>query len=235
MTASTAPRVVPAPRSSGERSGSRLEVPAPIELDEDGQAFLRHLARAVVGVAVGDPASKRRFEALLGTPPPPGVAVPAAAFVTLHLDGELRGCVGSLVPGRPLWQSVVAAAVSAASDPRFDPVEPREAARLTIEVSVLGPDVPFDDPADFVAGMHGLIVERGSRGALMLPEVAAEHGWGAAEMLGATCRKAGLAADAWRDPTMRLRAFRTTRFGDGHGPDVGPGLDAGVDQLAASS
>ena len=230
MPALTVPRGVPAVRSPDGRNARRLEVPAPIELDEDGRAFLRHLARAVVGVAAGDPASRRRFDALLRTPRPPTVAVPAGAFVTLHRGAELRGCVGSLVPGRPVWQSVVAAAVSAASDPRFDPVEPREVAGLRIEVSVLGPAVPFDDPADFVAGNHGLIVERGWRGALMLPEVAAEHGWGAAGMLGATCRKAGLAADAWREPATRLRAFRTTRFGD-EGPDVGPG----VDQLAARS
>ena len=200
-------------------------------MDADARAFLLGLAREIVGAASDDPASVRRLEGLLRRRPPKTASVPAAAFVTLHRAGELRGCVGSLVPGRPLWRSVVAAAASAAADPRFEPIDRRELAGLRVEVSVLGPAVPLEEPADFVAGLHGLIVERGSRGALMLPEVAAEHRWGGAEMLGATCRKAGLAIDAWRDPTTRLRAFRTTRFGDDDGPDV----SAGGDQLAARS
>lgn len=217
MAATTVPRGIHASRSAGDRAAPRLDVPAPVTLDAAGRTFLLRLARAVVAVAAAEPGGRERLERILGEPLPDALTVPAAAFVTLHRAGELRGCVGSLVPGRPVWRSVFSAAASAADDPRFEPLGPREVAQLTIDVSVLGPALSLDDPADFVAGEHGLIVERGFHAALMLPEVAPEYGWGAGEMLEATCRKAGMPTDAWRDPATRLRVFRTTRFGDGRG------------------
>jgi AmmeMemoRadiSam system protein A len=221
MAATTVPGGIHASRSAEDRGALRLDVPSPLTLDATGRTFLLRLARAVVAVAAADPGGREPLERILAGPVPDALTAPAAAFVTLHRAGELRGCVGSLVPGRPLWRSVFSAATSAADDPRFDPPSPREVAELTIDVSVLGPAVPLDDPADFVAGEHGLIVERGFHGALMLPEVAPEYGWGAAEMLGATCHKAGLSLDAWRDPATRLRVFRTNRFGDGQREDAG--------------
>lgn len=217
MAATTVPRGIHASRSAGDRAAPRLDIPAPVTLDAAGRTFLLRLARAVVEVAAAEPGGRERLERILGEPRPDALTAPAAAFVTLHRAGELRGCVGSLVPGRPVWRSVFSAAASAADDPRFEPLGPHEVAQLTIDVSVLGPAVSLEDPTDFVAGEHGIIVERGFHGALMLPEVAPEYGWGATEMLAATCRKAGLPTDAWRDPATRLRVFRTTRFGDGRG------------------
>lgn len=199
-------------------SGPRLDVPAPVVLDAADRTFLLRLAREVVAATIANPAGRDRLAPLVGERSPGALERPAAAFVTIHRAGELRGCVGSLVPGRAVWRSVIAAAAGAADDPRFDLLGRDEIADLTIDVSVLGPIVPLDDPAGFVAGEHGLVVERGFQGALMLPEVATEHGWGAAEMLAATCRKAGLAVDAWRDPATRLAVFRTARFGDDDPP-----------------
>jgi AmmeMemoRadiSam system protein A len=135
-------------------------------------------------------------------------------FVTLTRDGVLRGCMGSLAPDRPLCDAVVIAALNAAlDDPRFLPVTADELPIIHVDVSVLGPAAPLLDPDSFEPGIDGLIVERGGRRGLLLPEVATEFSWGATEMFEAVCRKAGLPMDAWRDPRTRLRSFRTARFG----------------------
>jgi len=140
---------------------------------------------------------------------------PAAAFVTLHEQGELRGCIGLMRYEVPLWANVrEAAAAAAVDDPRFRPVDPSELDALSVEVSVLEPPVELPDPAGFVAGRHGIIVQRGRRHALLLPQVADEMGWDSARMLDAVCRKAGLPGDAWRDSATRLLVFESVCFGE---------------------
>jgi AmmeMemoRadiSam system protein A len=143
---------------------------------------------------------------------------PAAAFVTLHERGELRGCIGLMRFEVPLWLNVRDAARAAAfEDPRFMPVSRPEVQALDIEVSVLEPPVELGDAAGFEAGRHGIVVERGMRRALLLPQVASEMDWGAEQMLDAVCRKAGLEGDAWRDKRTRLFVFDSRCFAE----DVG--------------
>lgn len=133
---------------------------------------------------------------------------PADAFVTLRRDGRLRGCIGTLGAGWPIGRAVVhAARMAATEDPRFAPVTPDELAGLDLEVSVLGPPRPLDDAAGFVPGRDGIVVEARGRRALLLPQVATEMGWGAAEMLAAVCEKAGLRSDAWLEPATSLSVF----------------------------
>lgn len=140
---------------------------------------------------------------------------PAAAFVTLTVDGELRGCMGRLDAERPLWENVRDAAIAAAiGDPRFPPVEPEEVPGVRIEVSVLGPMVEIPDPGAFEADRHGVVVEAAGRRALLLPKVAKEQGWDEATTLAAVCRKAGLPPDAWRRPGARLWVFEAEDFGE---------------------
>jgi AmmeMemoRadiSam system protein A len=156
---------------------------------------------------------------ITGDPGPDPVAVgapellgPADAFVTLRHRGRLRGCIGTLGADWPVGRAVVHAARRAATgDPRFEPVGAGELAGLDLEVSVLGPPRPLEDVADFVPGIDGIVVEARGRRALLLPQVATEMGWGAAEMLAAACEKAGLASDAWRDPATRLSVFEALR------------------------
>jgi AmmeMemoRadiSam system protein A len=96
---------------------------------------------------------------------------PAAAFVTIHEHGELRGCIGLMRFEAPLWLNVrEAAAAAALDDPRFLPVAESELPALDLEISVLDPPVELPDPSGFVAGRHGIVVERGSRRALLLPQ-----------------------------------------------------------------
>lgn len=197
--------------------------PLPVALTPEAGAILLRLARAVVAATAS---GRFRTAEVLGLLPPDLPAIllePAAAFVTLHQDGELRGCIGSLAADEPLWETVVTAATGAAArDPRFLPVAEHEVPSLSIDVSVLGPAVPLPDPAAFRPGIDGVIVERGSRRGLLLPEVATDQGWGAREMLETTCRKAGLAQDAWRDAGTHILIFRTARVSETSGPDPVP-------------
>jgi AmmeMemoRadiSam system protein A len=165
------------------------------------------LARAAVVAAVdGRPAPVPDPRAC------PEMAVPADAFVTLTAADALRGCMGTLGADMPLGAAVVrAAGLAATLDPRFRPVDSREIAGLRIEVSVLGPPHPLADPAAFVPGRDGVVVEARGRRALLLPQVATEMGWGATEMLDAVCEKAGLPSNAWHDQGTRLSVFEVER------------------------
>jgi AmmeMemoRadiSam system protein A len=140
---------------------------------------------------------------------------PAAAFVTIHEFGRLRGCIGLMRFEVPLWQNVRdAAAAAALDDPRFLPVSESELPAIELEVSVLDPPVELADPSGFVAGRHGIVVERGARRALLLPQVATEMGWGETKMLEAVCQKANLPTDAWRDESTRLLVFDSMCFSE---------------------
>ncbi len=121
-----------------------------------------------------------------------------AAFVTIYRQGELRGCIGHVEPDQLLTAVVARCAVAACSaDPRFPPVVASELPRLDIELSLLGPLEPIAGPDDIAIGRHGLVVERGWRRGLLLPQVALEWEWDAHAFLAHTCRKAGLPRDAW--------------------------------------
>ncbi|MGE3275294.1 MAG: AmmeMemoRadiSam system protein A [Vicinamibacterales bacterium] len=141
------------------------------------------------------------LHATTGAPLPPLDGVDAEAsgvFVTIHCDGDLRGCLGSLDLAEPLGQEV--ARLSAAvgrEDRRFAPIRPDEAARTHIELSVLTPPEPVEDVASIEVGRDGLIAEFGARRGLLLPQVATEHGWDRETFVAHTCLKAGLRRDAW--------------------------------------
>jgi AmmeMemoRadiSam system protein A len=170
---------------------------------------LLDLAREAVHAAVdGRPAP---------TPDPgahPEMGEPSDAFVTLTARGDLRGCMGTLGAEMPVGRAVVrAAGLAATRDPRFPPVAARELAGLTIEVSVLTQPLPLADPAAFVPGRDGIVVEAHGQRALLLPQVATEMGWGATQMLDAVCEKAGLHAKAWRQRGTRLEVFEVARVG----------------------
>ena len=137
-----------------------------------------------------------------------------AAFVTLTRNGALRGCIGSLAAERPLANAIPELAVSSATeDPRFPRVSRDEVDDLRIEISVLSP--PRDArPEEVEVGTHGLIIERGWRRGLLLPQVATEHHMDREQFLAATCQKAGLPSNAWKDPETRLQTFTAEVFGE---------------------
>jgi len=176
---------------------------------KDQQQQLLALARAAV---------RRADDTESGTPLPTLEAALGdqrrAAFVTLTRDSQLRGCIGSLAADRPLRETIAELAIaSATEDPRFPPVRADEVSGLRIEISVLSTAADAR-PEDVVIGTHGVIVERGTRRGLLLPQVATEHHLTRAEFLDAVCVKAGFPADAWREPTTRLQTFTAEVFGE---------------------
>ncbi len=124
-------------------------------------------------------------------------------FVTLHKNGDLRGCIGYPEPIMQLLDAILDSAVSAAvRDPRFPPVRYEEMEEIVVEVTILTPPakidaMPSDMPKHVEVGKHGLIVRKDVYQGLLLPQVATEWGFDAEEFLSQTCIKAGLLPDAW--------------------------------------
>jgi AmmeMemoRadiSam system protein A len=115
-----------------------------------------------------------------------------AVFVTLRIGGELRGCIGHVEAVEPLWESCRDMAEAAAErDPRFPALRPEELPGLEVEVSVLSPLRPIR-PEDVRVGRDGLVVRSDAGSGLLLPQVAVEWGWDAAEFVRRTREKAGL-------------------------------------------
>lgn len=138
---------------------------------------------------------------------------PGAAFVTLTDEGRLRGCIGYTEPTAPLYRTVQECAVAAATeDPRFPPVSPNEVGRLRIEISVLTPLLPIR-PENIDVGRHGLMVRKGRRRGLLLPQVATEYGWDRKTFLSQACVKAGLPRDAW-ERGAEIFSFTAEVFGE---------------------
>lgn len=131
----------------------------------------------------------------------PRLAADGAAFVTLNdRNGQLRGCIGAILPVEPLCRSVRNNAVSAAvHDPRFQPVHPEELAGLSIEVTVLSPLEPVSSPQEITLGTHGVYLQARGTSSVFLPQVAPEQGWDLTTTLRQLARKAGLPAEGWRD------------------------------------
>lgn len=134
-------------------------------------------------------------------------------FATLKLDGELRGCIGYVLPEVDLVETTMRAVVAAATgDPRFRTVRAEELGRIAISVSVLTELVVVDDLEEIEVGRDGLVVEKeGARG-LLLPQVAAERGWNRERFLAETCIKAGLRPDGWKDSGAVILRFETEYF-----------------------
>ncbi len=180
------------------------------------QRFLLHVARETIAREMakrhrGTAAESHRG----GDGPGEPVDQTGGAFVTLRIDGELRGCIGYIDYPGPVRTAVEDVARKAAfGDPRFKPLAPDELDRVQIEISVLSPMRRISSPDEITIGRDGLVIaSRGHRG-LLLPQVATEYGWDVEEFLGNTCRKAGLPVGAWRDPGAELEAFSAEVFSE---------------------
>lgn len=137
------------------------------------------------------------------------------AFVTLKNGGELRGCIGQIIPGdNPLWQVVRDMAVAAATeDGRFSPVSAAELDSLEYEISVLSAPQKIINWQDIELGKHGVIIKKGLRGGVFLPQVALETGWSKEEFLRELCyQKAGLLPDSYKDDGVEIKIFTAQVF-----------------------
>jgi len=179
------------------------------------QTTLLRLARDTVAAFVktgrqpeSDPAAYQLTETL---------KAPGAAFVTLKNAGRLRGCIGHIIAAGPLYKSIIENACHACRDPRFtyEPITEEEVPALSIEISVLTPMRRVTDPKEIEVGRDGLMMERGWARGLLLPQVPTEQGWNREEFLAATCQKAGLPPEAWKDPGTTIYRFSAQVFGEG--------------------
>ena len=130
--------------------------------------------------------------------------VECGAFVTLHLHGRLRGCVGNLVGVRPLYKTVAEMARAAAfEDDRFRPLTREELEQVHIEISVLSPLRLISSPDELVLGRDGVLMVKDGRSGTFLPQVADETGWTREEFLGHCARdKAGIGWNGWKDADL---------------------------------
>lgn len=155
---------------------------------------------------------ERRVE--LVEPQSPELRRSGGAFVSLHREGHLRGCIGRILSSDPLYRTVQEMAVAAASqDFRFHPLNIDELPDLEIEISALSVPEAIR-PEEVEIGKHGLIVSRGLSKGLLLPQVATQYGWDAETFLNHTAEKAGLGPRDWKDPKSRIEAFTAEVFSE---------------------
>ena len=171
--------------------------------------YLLKTARIAIESAINDavPATFNDCPSLL--------TKPCGAFVTLHEEGELRGCIGYTDAVRPLLQTVQEAAAKAATeDPRFTALTPDELAMIEIEISVLSPMKLVHNINEIEIGKHGLLIERKHSRGLLLPQVPVEYGWDVKTFLNQTARKAGLRSSSWNDSETKLFTFTAEIFSE---------------------
>jgi len=137
------------------------------------------------------------------------------AFVTLHKNGKLRGCIGQMIGYTPLFRTVrEMAEASAFNDPRFPPVSPEEIDHIDIEISVLTPLQEIHDLSSIKVGEHGIYIEKGPYSGVLLPQVAGEYNWDRDTFLTHTCYKAGLQGECWKDPATKINIFSAIIFSE---------------------
>ena len=178
------------------------------ELTEDEKSYLKGLARGSIQARLEGDAAWRAPE-----PPTDKLREHFGAFVTLTLDGSLRGCIGRIVCDQPLYQTIAQMALAAAfEDPRFPPLTSAEFEQAHVEISILSPVTACPDPSLVEVGRHGLIVRRGHKQGLLLPQVPVEWQWDRETFKAQTCRKAGLPPDAWKQPGTEMYWFEAEVF-----------------------
>jgi len=137
------------------------------------------------------------------------------AFVTISLNGRLRGCIGNIKAQHPLWETIKSMAKEAATgDPRFYPLNPGELKEIEIEISVLSSFKLINSIDEIKVGRHGLFIKKGYYQGLLLPQVAQDYKWDRLEFLKQTCTKAGLYESCWKEKSCEIYIFSATVFGE---------------------
>ncbi|MGB4595700.1 MAG: AmmeMemoRadiSam system protein A [Anaerolineaceae bacterium] len=186
----------------------------PTEFSTQDKAYLLKLAREAITSAVnGTPLSKITLEEL-----PVELSVPGASFVTLTIDGQLRGCIGTLEAYQPLALDVQTRAVQAAlEDYRFHPVTKNELPLINIEISRLTPAIPlnYSDPSELPGllrpGIDGVVLGDGHRRATYLPQVW-EQLPNPEEFLSSLCAKMGASRNLWRQKVLLVERYQVEEF-----------------------
>lgn len=184
-------------------------------LEKDEKIALLKLARSTIAATLTTEAQIERPDQIS-----PALKENRGCFVTLHKDGDLRGCIGTIEAVRPLVDAVEKNAVNAAfSDPRFPAVREEELSGIDLEISVLTtPEtIAFSTPEELLdqiePGVHGVIISQGGFSATYLPQVweqlpDKEH------FLSSLCIKGGMSPDAWQDPKTQVKVYKVEYFAE---------------------
>ncbi len=181
-----------------------------IELNTDQQKRLLGLARRSIASRLGLAAEtdNSRFDDEI-------FSEKCGAFVTIHIKGDLRGCIGYIEGIKPIPETVKEMAeASAFKDPRFSSLSAREYQDIDIEISILSPIEKVNDINEIVVGRDGLIITRGFSRGLLLPQVPVEQGWDRETFLSHTCMKAGLPPDSWKREGVLIEKFSAQVFSE---------------------
>jgi AmmeMemoRadiSam system protein A len=136
------------------------------------------------------------------------------AFVTLHKNGDLKGCIGHILAYDSLIDTIKEMAYAAAfKDPRFPSLSREEYPDIDIEISVLSPLNEVHSYKDVVAGKHGIIISKGIYKGVLLPQVATEHGFDSETFVSQGCLKAGLKRDEYKNG-VKIEVFSANVFGE---------------------
>ena len=140
--------------------------------------------------------------------------IQAGAFVTLHKNGQLRGCIGRFMADQPLYKTIIEMAIaSSTQDYRFNPVSASEINDLQIEISVLSPLQKIKSIDEIILGKHGIYLKKGIRSGTFLPQVATETGWSKEEFLGhCAADKTGIGWDGWKDKNTEIFIYSAEIF-----------------------
>jgi AmmeMemoRadiSam system protein A len=169
-------------------------------------ALARDTASRKLGVTAGEPGAELHIDGTFG-----------GAFTTFWAGKMLRGCIGRFGATDDIVQTVREVTEASLSDMRFaaHPITGRELAALSIEISILSDPQVTADPLSLIPGRHGILIHRGPRSGCFLPKVASDRGWTAEEFLSNCCTmKAGLPADAWRDPETEVLLYTADVFAE---------------------
>lgn len=174
-------------------------------IDEDDRNKLLALAREAVSSAAGG----------LPAPEIPDDEIfthEGGAFVTLKLNGRLKGCIGHFIGTGTLGNTIIDMACAAATeDPRFISVIPEEVENIEIQLSLLSP-MKLTIAEDVVPGEHGVYIKYGFNTGTLLPQVALEEGWDRKTLLNHTCLKAGLPPESWKNEEVEIYTYTAEVF-----------------------
>lgn len=199
----------PGPPNQTFSSGKKGENMTTETLSVEDKMALVKLARSAISARL----EKSRY--IEDVPVSEALNKSCGAFVTLHLQGRLRGCIGRFTSDIPLAETVKEMARAAAfEDPRFPPVKSEEFKKVDVEISVLTPMHIISDPEEIEVGKHGIYIVNGLNRGVLLPQVATEQGWNREQFLDHTCLKAGLDPGCWKNPESQIFIFSAEVFGE---------------------
>lgn len=191
------------------------------ELNFDKSAFSKEEQNALLEIA------RSSIQTYLNSQQVPKITIPEnlnklnakqGTFVTLHKSGELRGCIGQILPSEePLWMVVQKMAIAAATkDKRFPPIKPEELKNITVEISVLSVPKKVTNPEEEIKlGKHGVIVQQGQNSGVFLPQVAESFNNDLNLFMAELCaQKAGLPKNCWKNQETKIFTFTTEVFSE---------------------